>query len=190
VRSALLAAACAGTLLAAVPVVAAGEPATLDGRTIEEWAAHAAALEQRVAELETAVADRDARLQLLRRRYAQEQRNAVARANTVRWQRAQLRRRWAPTVRYAYRLAAVVYGVPERQLQAVGWCESRHFPFARNGRYRGVMQEGPMFERGPFGQAGFSVWDPIANVMTAAYTVQREGWRQWECKPWRRSAGR
>jgi hypothetical protein len=95
-----------------------------------------------------------------------------------------LQRRWNPTAHYAYKLAATVYGVSEWELRAIGWCESRHFVHARNGSYRGVMQEGPMFERGPFGRAGFSVWDPVANVMTAAHTRVADGsWRQWACRP-------
>jgi hypothetical protein len=71
--------------------------------------------------------------------------------------------------------------VPYHHQRAVGYCESKLWPFARNGIYRGVFQEGPMFERGPFGS--FSVWDPYANVFTAALTASRQGWRQWACKP-------
>jgi hypothetical protein len=92
--------------------------------------------------------------------------------------------RWKPTVQYAYRLAAALYGVSYGSLHSVGGCESNHYPFARNGRYRGVMQEGPMFESGLLGRAGFSVWDPVANVLTAAAVVRHDGsWRQWSCKP-------
>jgi hypothetical protein len=91
--------------------------------------------------------------------------------------------RWKPTVQYAYRLAAAVYGVSYGQLHAVSGCESNHYVFARNGQYRGLFQEGPMFERGPFGRAGFSVWDPVANALTAASVVSRQGWRQWSCRP-------
>ena len=87
------------------------------------------------------------------------------------------------TVSYAIKLASVAFGVSERDLNVVASCESGHDPVAANGRYRGVFQEGPMFERGPFGQAGFSVWDPFPNVFMAAYTVSRQGWHQWECKP-------
>lgn len=102
----------------------------------------------------------------------------------VRRQRRELRRRWRPTVFYGMRLASVVYGVPYSELHAVSECESHHYLFARNGQYRNNFQEGPMFERGPFGRAGFSVWDPIASAMTAAYTRRHDGsWRQWECKP-------
>ena len=105
-------------------------------------------------------------------------------AKTIRRLNREVRRKWKPTVSYAYRLAAVAYGVSLFELRSIGWCESRHYPFARNGRYRGVMQEGPMFERGPYGRAGFSVWDPVANVMTAAHARVEDGsWRQWECKP-------
>lgn len=114
----------------------------------------------------------------------QNKKDANARGRTIKRLKREARVRWAPTVDYAYRLAATVYGVPASDLRSVGGCESHHDPFARNGRYRGVMQEGPMFERGPFGRAGFSVWDPVANVLTAAHARVRDGsWRQWECKP-------
>ena len=88
-----------------------------------------------------------------------------------------------PSVSEALTLAAVAYGVPRSELSRVAWCESTHRPSARNGPYRGLFQEGPMFEAGPYGRAGLSVWSPYASAMTAAYTVSREGWRQWECKP-------
>lgn len=87
------------------------------------------------------------------------------------------------TVSYAIKVAATAYGVSERDMHRVASCESGHSATASNGQYRGVYQEGPMFERGPFGQAGFSVWDPLANALTAAWTVAREGWKQWACQP-------
>jgi hypothetical protein len=88
-----------------------------------------------------------------------------------------------PDVYYALKLASIIWGVPQPELRAVGRCESGLDPGAKNGRYRGVFQEGPMFEAGPFGRAGFSVWDPLANIFTAAYTVSLQGWRQWQCQP-------
>jgi hypothetical protein len=96
--------------------------------------------------------------------------------------RAALRRQFAP-VSYAIKLAATTYGVSEWQMHRVASCESGHDPFARNGQYIGLFQEGGMFYAAPFGRAGFSPWDPIANSMTAAYTVARQGWRQWSCRP-------
>jgi hypothetical protein len=96
--------------------------------------------------------------------------------------RAALHRQFSP-VSYAIKLAATTYGVSEWQMHRVASCESGHSAFATNGQYRGVFQEGPMFESGPFGRAGFSVFDPVANSMTAAYTVVRQGWRQWSCQP-------
>jgi hypothetical protein len=91
-------------------------------------------------------------------------------------------REWQPTVNYAIGLACTVYRVPCRSMHAVASCESGHNPAAVNGQYRGIFQEGPMFERGPFAWLG-SVFDPLLNALTAAYTVAREGWREWECKP-------
>lgn len=102
------------------------------------------------------------------------------RGETARWRRTALHK---PTVAEAITIASVVYQVPRRHLEAVAWCESRWTPTARNGPYRGLMQEGPMFEAGPFGRAGLSVWSPYANALTAARVVAREGWRQWECQP-------
>jgi hypothetical protein len=119
-----------------------------------------------------------------RREANQQRRNSEARGRTIKRLKRDLRVRWAPTTDYAYRLAAAAYGVSQGEMRSIGYCESKHYPFARNGQYRGVMQEGPMFERGPFGRAGFSVYDPIANVMTAAAARVADGsWRQWECKP-------
>ncbi len=98
-------------------------------------------------------------------------------AREVRAVRAKLRATWRPTVDYAYRLASAVTGVSYWQLRSVGWCESRHYPFAENGRYKGVMQLG----WAPFGMSPF---DPIANVLSAAMTVKHDGsWRQWSCLP-------
>jgi hypothetical protein len=91
--------------------------------------------------------------------------------------RAHLRRRWAPTISYALRLASAVSGVSYWQLRSVSWCESTHDPFARNGHYLGLFQLG----WSPFGMSPF---DPIANALSAALTVREDGgWRQWECKP-------
>lgn len=90
--------------------------------------------------------------------------------------RAVLHRRWAPTVTYALRLAAAVTGVPYTDLAAVAWCESRHQPWAQNGRYKGIFQLG----WAPFGMSPF---DPVASALSTALTVVREGWRQWECQP-------
>jgi hypothetical protein len=88
-----------------------------------------------------------------------------------------LRRTWHPTVSYALRLASAVTGVPYTELSAVAWCESRHFPFARNGRYKGLFQLG----WSPF---GLDPYDPVANALSAALTVAHDGsWRQWECRP-------
>lgn len=87
------------------------------------------------------------------------------------------------SVSYLIKLAATAYGVSEYDMNTVASCESGHSPTAQNGQYRGVFQEGPMFEGGPFGKAGFSVWDALPNVMMAAYTVSHEGWSQWSCKP-------
>ena len=86
-------------------------------------------------------------------------------------------RRWQPTVDYALRLASRVFHVSYWQMRTVSYCESRWYPYARNGRYLGIFQ---MHWR-PF---GFSQYDPVASALSAAQTVVRDGgWSQWECKP-------
>lgn len=91
--------------------------------------------------------------------------------------------RQRPDVQTALRLASLVYRVPLGQLDRVAFCESSHRPWARNGRYRGLFQMGPMFERTPFGRAGLSVWDPYVAALATASVVSVQGWRQWECWP-------
>jgi hypothetical protein len=99
------------------------------------------------------------------------------RTRQLQQERAHVRRRWAPTVSYALRLAAAVTGVPIGELSAVARCESTFNPFASNGRYLGLFQLG----WSPF---GFSPFDPVANALSAALTVRHDGgWRQWSCKP-------
>jgi hypothetical protein len=91
--------------------------------------------------------------------------------------KAHVRERWHPTVDYALRLASAVTGVSYWQMRTVSWCESTHNPFAQNGRYKGLFQLG----WSPF---GFSPFDPVANALSAAMTVRRDGsWREWQCSP-------
>ncbi len=137
------------------------------GRTAQQW--HSVAL-ARLYQRDRAAAKAGEATRRLRRVVA-----------TLKRERG-LQRVGAPTVSYAIHLAATTFGV-ETEMNRVASCESGHSASAVNGQYRGVFQEGPMFERGPFGQAGFSVWDPVANAMTAAWTVSRGGWSQWSCKP-------
>lgn len=92
---------------------------------------------------------------------------------------------------YAIRLAAVVYGIPESELDRVASCESGHNPRALNASSSasGLFQFLPSTWSGGavasrYSGAGFSVWDPIANALAAAGTVAHDGgWGQWECKP-------
>lgn len=96
--------------------------------------------------------------------------------------RAQLRYRWVPTVRYSIHLAARAYGTNEGEMLQVARCESNLDPFATNGRYAGLFQEGPGFwSATPF--ASLSRFDPLANALAAASVVRSQGWRQWSCRP-------
>lgn len=90
--------------------------------------------------------------------------------------RRALHDRWEPTVTYALRLASAVFGVSYWELRSVAWCESKHNPYATNGRYKGIFQLG----WSPF---GLSPFDPVASALSTAATVKREGWGRWECKP-------
>ena len=90
------------------------------------------------------------------------------------------------TVDYAYRLAAASFGVPYSEIRAVGACESGHDPSAKNSSSTasGVMQFlDSTWDRTPF--AGFSVFDPIANVLAGGWLWRHDGgsWREWACKP-------
>lgn len=91
--------------------------------------------------------------------------------------------RHEPSVDEALTIASVVYGVPRGELSSVAWCESTHNPHARNGQYRGLFQQGPMFEATAFGRAGLSVWSPYAAALSTASVVAVQGWRQWQCRP-------
>lgn len=101
-------------------------------------------------------------------------------------------RRWRPTALYAIRLASIVYGVPRRDMLTVARCESPGLnPFLQHptSRAAGLFQFLPSTWAGPWGAkkfaaSGFSVWDPVANALAAAYIVDRDGgWFQWTCKP-------
>lgn len=87
-------------------------------------------------------------------------------------------------VQSAITLASVVYGVPERELRGIAWCESRFTPTARNpSGASGLMQFMPgTWAATPMGRAGLSVWDPYANILAAAWLRREDGsWRQWSC---------
>lgn len=87
------------------------------------------------------------------------------------------------SVQEALTIAAVAYGVSRSDMESVAMCESTLRATAVNGRYRGLFQQGPMFEGTPYGRAGLSVWSPYAAAMSTAYTVSHQGWRQWQCRP-------
>jgi hypothetical protein len=103
----------------------------------------------------------------------------------------QARKHWQPTAIYAIRLASVVYGVPFLDMLAVAECESGLYPYAEHpsSHASGLFQMVPSTWRGAWGakrfaDAGFIVWDPVANALAAASMVVRDGgWRQWVCKP-------
>jgi hypothetical protein len=143
----------------------AAPPATYQGKGVRWWADRAVR------------ARRDANMRRRENRKLQLRERALTRELAI------ARRHWKPTIDYALQLAAAVYGISEIELRNVAWCESRLSASAQNGQYRGLFQQGPMFEQTAIGRAGFSVWDPVAAALSTAATVEREGWAQWECKP-------
>lgn len=113
--------------------------------------------------------------QSLRVRLRAASRDGRLRARTIRAQRVALRRRWAPTVSYAYSLAAAATGVPRSELARVGWCESTDIPTNSNGD--GVHIGLFALSWDPL---GFPRTDPVASALSAALTRVHDGsWRQW-----------
>lgn len=101
----------------------------------------------------------------------------------VAWQRHERLRRWAPSVRHAIGLAAVTFGVSERAMMAVAYCESRLNPGATNGQYLGLYQLGST-HRADALIVRFGWRDPYAQALHTARVVARAGsWRPWECQP-------
>ena len=106
----------------------------------------------------------------------------------IAWQkqdRARLQRELAGgRERYAIKLAAAAFHIPERDMRRIAQCESNMGAqkTAQPGSgASGLFQFLPStFARTPF--AHFSVFDPIANALAAGWLVRRDGgWREWSC---------
>ena len=138
-----------------------GEPATVYKTVVETQTVHARYQGRTVRWwAKRAIANR--RLELQRR-------------ITLQRIQTRLRARWQPTVTYAIGLAARVFNIDEAKMRQVAWCESTMRPWATNGRYKGLFQLG-------WSPYGLSPFDPVANALSTAQTVARDGsWRQWEC---------
>lgn len=96
--------------------------------------------------------------------------------------------RFRRDVTYAIRLASDLFSVPEQEMWSVAHCETggTFSPFAKN---RSSDASG-LFQFIGWPRAGlresFSVWDPVANALAAAWTRRHDGsWRQWApvCRP-------
>lgn len=90
----------------------------------------------------------------------------------------------------AIRLASVTYGVPEAEMRAVAWCESRMNPRAANpsSSARGLFQflttpKGGTWGRTPY--ARLDVFNPYANALAAGWLYVKSGrsWSPWSCRP-------
>lgn len=106
----------------------------------------------------------------------------------------------APTppddVRAAAQYASREWGVSERDMLEVAWCESRYDPNARSrGNHLGLWQHSSRYWAGRVRDfnaqaraAGLpemaGVWRaPIDNARITARMVRAGGWRPWTCKP-------
>jgi soluble lytic murein transglycosylase-like protein len=82
--------------------------------------------------------------------------------------------------------AAHRWGVDERILLRIAWCESRWNPQAVGaGRYFGVFQFAPHTWKWVSEELGFpeaSPLDPLANVEAAAWLYANHGPHHWGCK--------
>ena len=82
--------------------------------------------------------------------------------------------------------AARRWGLDERVLLRIAWCESRFNPNARGAAgLAGVFQFAPITwgwvaERA--GYPGASPYNPQANIEAAAYLYKTEGPKHWGCK--------
>jgi hypothetical protein len=96
-----------------------------------------------------------------------------------------LRHRWRPTVRYAIRLASDLFEVNYSAMWRVASCESGFDTWNVNpsSGAAGVFQFlASTFAGTPM--RNFSVHDPIANSLAAAWLVRKDGgWREWVCRP-------
>lgn len=83
----------------------------------------------------------------------------------------------------AIRLAAFTYGVDPNRMRRIAFCESRLDPGAYNpSGASGLMQFMPgTWASNKYGKAAFSVWNPLASALGAAYHASRYGWSAWSC---------
>lgn len=119
------------------------------------------------------------------RRWAQERRNAVARAKTIRRLRRELRRQWRPSSLLALQYAAVAYGQSATTLTRKASCETggtfSPFAYNRTSRASGLMQFLPSTWRTtPY--ARFSIFDPYANALAGAWMHRVGRGREWACR--------
>ena len=174
---ALLALIVALVLLAASPLLASEAPparsistadVTYQGLTARQWAKRAVR------------ARKDA---------IQQRRNSEARGRTIKRLKRELRRRHETSSLRAIALAATAYGVSESMLVRKARCETggTFSPFAANPRSsaRGLFQfltwpHGGTWATTPF--ARFSVFDPYAASLAAAWMHKVGRGREWECR--------
>lgn len=109
-------------------------------------------------------------------------RAAVKRGRTLATVKRDSRRRTRTSLLHGIDLAAVAYGQSATALRRVAFCESRFYLYARSsGGHLGPFQFAPSTWRStPY--AGFSVFDPIAAPLGAAWMWSRGRKGEWACR--------
>jgi len=123
------------------------------------------------------------------RRAVQARKDANARGRTIKRLQAELRRRHEQSSLTAIALASTAYGVDHAMLVRKARCETggTFSPFAANPRSsaRGLFQfltwpRGGTWATTPY--ARFSVFDPYAASLAAAWMHRVGRGREWECR--------
>lgn len=119
------------------------------------------------------------------KRAVQARRDANKRGRTIRRLKAELRREFAPSSVRAIALASVAYRVSFSMLYRKAYCETGGTlsPFAKNPRSTasGLFQFlTSTWASTPY--ARFSIWDPYANSLAAAYMHRVGRGGEWSCR--------
>jgi soluble lytic murein transglycosylase-like protein len=134
-----------------------------------------------VATTENSVTPRELRAQLLKER--KDTRKVIS-SLRIRLRAARTAVVERPSVDNAIRLASFTFGYSESTVRRIAYCESTFNANAvnRSSGASGVMQFMPSTWRANrYGSAGFSVFDPYANVFGAVYHMSRNGTGAWSC---------
>lgn len=87
-----------------------------------------------------------------------------------------------PVPREVFRAVHQTFPTRRERIQAfdVAYCESRFWPYARNGQYLGLFQFGS-WARAEYGW-GWGLWAQT-RAAYRYYVASGRDWSPWECKP-------